>query len=149
MSAQQQLTAKYGLPTAPDYISKYCMTWQVQSDFPWFPASHFLVNTDFKNLLFNAFTALEATGLNREIKTFDGCYNDRPVRGVNVLSLHSWAAAIDLNAACDGMVVNPTPEQRQGTWTPAFIATMKAAGIFYGGDFISRADPMHFSLLDG
>lgn len=125
------------------------MTWQVKADFPWFPASAFLINKDFKDVLFTAFTALQAAGLHTEIKTYDGCYNDRPVRGSDVASLHSWAAAIDLNAATNGMVVGPTTAQRQGAWTPGFISTMKAAGVFYGGDFIHRADPMHWALLDG
>lgn len=148
MSAQQQMIEKYGPPSAT-YVMAHCVVWDVQAAFPWFPVSHFLVNTDFKALLVQAFTNLQDADLHHEIKTFDGCYNDRSVRGSTAISMHAWAAAIDLNAACDGMVVNPTPAQRQGTWSPQFIAAMKAAGLFYGGDFIVRADPMHFALLDG
>jgi hypothetical protein len=148
MNAQQQLLAKYGPPNG-DYIHKHCVSWDVQKDFPWFPVSHFLVNSDFRDLLFKAFTAIQSAGLQGEIKTFDGCYNDRTVRGSTSTSLHAWAAAIDLNAACDAMVVNPTEAQRSGTWTHEFISTMKSAGIFYGGDFIHRADPMHWALFDG
>jgi hypothetical protein len=148
MNAQQQLILKYGHPSAK-YVQDHCVVWDVQAGFPWFPVSHFLVNSDFKVLLVDAFTKLQDAELHTEIKTFDGCYNDRMVRGSNTLSLHSWACAIDLNAACDGMVVDPTALQRQGTWSPQFIATMKAAGLFYGGDFQVRADPMHFALLDG
>lgn len=148
MSAQQQMITKYGPPSAA-YVQEYCVVWNVQADFSWFPVSHFLVNSDFKVILTKAFTALQEGSLQGEIKTFDGCYNDRSVRGSTAISMHAWAAAIDFNAACDGMVVNPTTEQREGTWTPAFISAMKGAGLFYGGDFIVRADPMHFSLLDG
>lgn len=148
MNAQQQLLVKYGPPNG-DYVHKHCLSWNIQQDFPWFPVAHFLINSDFKNLLFKAFTAIQSAGLQSEIKTFDGCYNDRTVRGSNAISLHAWACAIDLNASCDPMVVNPTSDQRKGTWTPEFIATMKAAGVFYGGDFLKRADPMHWSLLDG
>lgn len=148
MSAQQELTEKYGPPSA-EYVKKYCVVWDVQAAFPWFPVSHFLVNVDFKRLLVQAFTNLQDADLHTEIKTFDGCYNDRSVRGSAATSLHAWAAAIDLNAACDGMLVNPTPEQRAGTWSPQFIAAMKAAGLYFGGDFITRADPMHFALADG
>src|ERR1700744_5557816 len=109
MSAQQQLMAKYGPPDHA-HIVKFCSTWHVKQDFPWFPASAFLINNDFKALLYKAFKELEAAGLHTEIKTYDGCYNDRPVRGSeNVASLHSWACAIDLNAANNGMIVNPTP----------------------------------------
>lgn len=148
MSAQQQLLAKYG-PPDHDHIVKYCSVWNVQADFPWFPAHSFLVNNDFKEVLENAFRALEAAGLHREIKTFDGCYNDRTVRGSSSTSLHAWAAAIDLNSVSNGMVVDPTPEQRKGSWTDAFISVMKESGLFFGGDFIKRADPMHWALLDG
>lgn len=148
MSAQQQMIAKYGPPSAL-YVKKYCVVWDVQTGFPWFPVTHFLVNEDFKAILVKAFTNLQDADLQHEIKTFDGCYNDRSVRGSDSTSMHAWAAAIDLNAACDGMVDNPTPQQREGTWSPQFIAAMKAAGLYYGGDFKVRADPMHFSMLDG
>lgn len=148
MNAQQQLLAKYG-PPDHDHIVKFCSTWRIQQDFPWFPVSAFLINNDFKALLYKAFKALEAAGLHTEIKTYDGCYNDRPVRGSSVASVHSWAAALDVNAKTNGMVVNPTPEQRNGSWSDAFIATMKDAGVFFGGDFHARADPMHWALVDG
>jgi len=149
MTAQQQLTAKYGEPDHAHVVSS-CETWNVQQEFPWFPAKAFLINKDFRALLTKAFKALEAAGLQGEIKTYDGCYNDRPVRGASsVSSLHAWAAAIDLNAKTNGMVENPTPDQRRGSWSQAFINTMKAAGVFYGGDFHHRADPMHWALLDG
>lgn len=148
MSAQQQLLAKYGEPDHA-YVGKYCVIWQIQQDFSWFPAKSFLINVDFKSLLTNAFKALEAKGLHKEIITYDGCYNDRSVRGASTTSLHAWAVAIDMNADHNGMVVNPTPEQRKGQWTDEFIATMKESGVFFGGDFIHRADPMHWALLDG
>lgn len=148
MSAQQQLLAKYGPPDHA-HIVKYCSVWNVQADFQWFPAHSFLVNNDFKKVLEDAFRALEAAGLYTEIKTFDGCYNDRTVRGSSSTSLHAWAAAIDFNAKTNGMVVNPTGVQRKGSWSDAFISIMKESGLFFGGDFIHRADPMHWALLDG
>jgi hypothetical protein len=151
MNAKEQLLLKYG-PPDHDHIVKYCTVWQVQSDFPWFPVHSFLVNKDFKDLLFKAFTELEAAGLHTEIKTFDGCYNDRSVRGSNSTSLHAWAAAIDLNAALNPMIPhaeNLTPDQRLGKWSKAFVDTMTGAAIFFGGFFHHRADSMHFALLDG
>jgi hypothetical protein len=151
MSAQQQLLAKYG-PPDHDHIVKYCSTWHIQQDFPWFPAPAFLINNDFKALLYKAFKALEAAGLHTEIKTYDGCYNDRPVRGSDVASLHSWGVAIDMNAATNPMIPNAenlTPQQRLGAWSQAFVDTMKSVGIFFGGDFHHRADSMHWGLYDG
>lgn len=149
MSAQQQLIAKYGPPDHAHIVNS-CETWHIKQDFPWFPANSFLINKDFKEALYKAFKALEAAGLHTEIKTYDGCYNDRPVRGSeNVASLHSWAAAIDLNAKDNPMVPNPGLNNRSGKWSAAFIVTMKKARIFFGGDFKKRADPMHWALLDG
>jgi hypothetical protein len=151
MSEQHQLLAKYGYPSG-GYVHKYCITWDVQQDFDWFPVTHFLVNADFKDILFKAFTALESAGLHPEIKTFDGCYNDRSVRGGAAISLHAWACAIDMNATDNPMIPNAenlTPEQRLGKWSKAFVDTMIAAGIFFGGNFHHRADSMHFALLDG
>jgi hypothetical protein len=159
MSAQQLLIAKYGPPSA-DYIRAYCTVWDVKADFPWFPVSHFLVNNDFKKVLHDAFTALQAKGLHTEIKTFDGCYNDRSVRGSGATSLHAWAAACDFNAADNGMqsilASKLTPLIRLGKWSQQFIDTMKGAGLFYGGDFKTvhtdgtvRIDPMHFGLYNG
>ncbi|HEV3223931.1 MAG TPA: M15 family metallopeptidase [Puia sp.] len=148
MSAQQLLLQKYG-PPDDHYLQAFCFVWEVRNDFLWFPTSHFLVNKDFKDMLFKAFTALVAAGLHTEIKTYDGCYNDRSVRGSQSTSLHAWAAALDINAATNGMVVNPTPEQRLGTWTQPFIDTMVAAGLSFGGSFHNRADPMHWGLYDG
>jgi hypothetical protein len=148
MSAQNDLTIKYGLPNAA-YIKKFCTVWDVDDEFPWFPVGHFMVNRDFMVVLRKAFKALEAAGLHKEIKTFDGCYNDRSVRGSGAISLHAWAVACDFNAADNGMVVNPTPTQRMGKWSQAFIDTMKGAGLFFGGDFRRRADPMHFGYLNG
>lgn len=148
MSAQTDLLAKYGPPSAA-YVKKFCIVWEVRLEFPWFPVSHFMVNKDFIVVLRKAFKSLEIAGLHKEIKTFDGCYNDRSVRGSTTVSLHAYAVAIDLNAATNGMVVNPAPAQRLGKWSQKFIDTMIAAGLFYGGNFKRRADPMHWGLVNG
>jgi hypothetical protein len=144
MTAQQEMIEKYGEPSAV-YQAKFCELWLIQADFTWFPSRGFLVNKDFKNLLFNAFTKIQAVSLQDEIKTFDGCYNNRSVRGLQTTSMHAWAAAIDLNALLEPM------GQQTTHWTPDFLQIMKDAGLFWGGDFhnASRHDGMHFALLDG
>lgn len=148
MSAQQDLTQRYGRPDQL-YVRTHCIQWSIQTEFSWFPAASFLVNSDFRSLLTTAFTALQAAGLHTEIHTFDGCYNPRRVRGGEAVSLHAWAAAIDLNAASNPMAVNPTAAQRTGSWSPEFISTMKASGLYFGGNFHVRADPMHWAMGDG
>jgi D-alanyl-D-alanine carboxypeptidase len=140
--AQKQLMDKYGFPDLA-YQTRHCEVWEVKKDFSWFPAKKFMVNKDFKKMLFKAFSNLEKAGLHREIKTFDGCYNPRSVRGGSALSLHAWAAAIDLNAAIEKL------GQEKTNFSGSFIAIMKAAGIFWGGHYLNRKDPMHFSMLNG
>lgn len=144
MTAKQQLLQKYGEPNAA-YQSAHCMIWDVRQDLPWFPAKRFLINKDFKDKLLIAFKELEAQNLHHEIETFDGCYNDRSVRGKTSKSLHAWAAAIDLNAEKEklGQATAATH------WSPEFIAVMKGAGLFWGGDFKKRSDTMHFGLYNG
>lgn len=46
-----------------------------------------------------AFRNLIARGHADELKTWDGCFNIRYKRGKDSWSLHSWAVAIDVNAA--------------------------------------------------
>lgn len=142
MSAQTDIIAKYGQP-GPAYQGKYCMIWEVQKDFPWFPAKKIFINKDFKDKLYTAFKALEARGIQDEIKTFDGCYNERTVRGSTKLSLHDWAMALDMNAKTEKL------GQTFTHWSPAFAQTMKDAGIFWGFDYKGRKDPMHWSLYLG
>ena len=142
MSAQATILAKYGQPGTA-YQAKYCEVWHIQDDFAWFPSHSMLVNIDFKAKLFAAFTALQHAGIQSEIKTFDGCYNDRSVRGMNSTSLHAWAMAIDINAATEVL------GQVHALWSAQFISIMKGAGLFWGGDFHNRKDPMHFGLFNG
>ncbi len=142
MSAQQTILDKYGEP-GPEYQQAHCMMWEVRKDFPWFPASKMFVNKDFKDKLFTAFQRLQTAGLQGEIKTFDGCYNDRSVRGRDSKSLHAWGMAIDLNATTEKLA------QESTNWSGAFIAIMKATGLYWGGDWHSRKDSMHFALYNG
>ena len=142
MGVQSLIVGKYGEP-GTSYQSKYCELWEVQKDFNWFPAKRILINKEFKEKLFAAFTNLQKVGVQGEIKTFDGCYNDRSVRGRNSQSLHAWAMAIDINAATEKLAQSST------NFSGQFIAIMKAAGLFWGGDWKGRKDSMHFGLFNG
>lgn len=141
MSAQDQIIAQYGPPDKA-YFDKYCIMWQTQEDFPWFPAKRIYINTDFKLKLWSAFTELQAANLQHEIETFDGCYVERKVRGSNRISLHSWAMACDLNASKEKL------GQIQTHFTQPFIDIMTKY-VFWGGNYQYRKDPMHFSLFNG
>lgn len=151
MTAQQQMIAKYGLPDGV-YQSKFCELWKVQEDFSWFPVTRIFINSDFKDMLVKSFIAVENAGLQHEIKVFSGCLVVRPIRGSANISMHSWGSAIDLNAQDDPMVIEPladiTPAMRLGKWSQGFVDAMTSSGISFGGNFIHRPDPMHFSMLD-
>jgi len=142
MNAQKEILKKYGKPDVI-YQSKYCILWMIQIDFPWFPKERIFINKDFKNKLYAAFKELEAAGLHTEIKTEDGCFEIRKVRAnANLTSLHSWAMAMDLNAAAEKL------GQVKTNWSPEFIAIMTKY-VFWGGNFHDRHDNMHFALYNG
>ena len=98
--------------------------------------------------LSEAFGNLIARGCVDELKTWDGCYNFRPIRGyehrwkatknVKYLSVHSWACAVDMNAAWNGLGKEPT-------LSPQFVKCFTDAGFDWGG-FFRRKDGMHFQL---
>ncbi len=152
MTAQQTMVEKYGEPSSA-YDARWCIMWQVQQDFPWFLEKEIFINKDFKVILFNGFKAVEVKGLQTEIKSYDGVDCRRPIRGANVWSMHAWNAAIDLNRVTGHMIEGVpvekiTQQMRMGPWTQDFINCMTSAGAFFGGNFIHRPDPMHFSLMD-
>ena len=143
MTAQEILTARYGDPREPAFQPKFLVSWNIVNDFAWFPKKKIFIHKDFRTRLLDAFSALELDRLHTEIKTFDGCFNIRLVRGSkSVLSIHSWACAMDLNAA-------ENPLGGAGKWSTGFINTMESCGIFCGQNFHGRKDPMHFALVNG
>lgn len=125
-----------------DYQNKWCVRWEIKKDFPWFPANSIFINKDFKEKLYLAFRELQQKNLHKEIKTFDGCYVDRKVRGSSLISLHSWAMAIDLNAAFEKLGQTVTHFSKE------FINIITKY-VFWGGNFNGRKDPMHFALYNG
>lgn len=74
----------------------------------------------------------------------DWGYVCRYIRGYEeqkILSNHSWGLAIDLNAA-------DHPLGQRGTGVPRFV--VEAAydhGLYWGGDYKTRPDEMHFEYL--
>jgi len=92
------------------------------------------------------FSEIAARGLAPKIKTFDGCFKVRAIRGYeNAVpprySIHTWGMAIDLNAATNGLGV-------RGDIDPGIVSVFKSFGWIWGGDF-KRLDPMHFQYATG
>jgi len=80
-------------------------------------------------------------GIEDQIKTFDGCYNVRPIRGyTDIWSLHSWAIAIDINAKTNPMGV-------KGDMTEELGSCFTSCGFDWGRSF-RRKDSQHFQLAE-
>lgn len=112
-------------------------------------------NADFIPMLEKGFGNLIDRGHVDELKTYDGVYNKRPIRGyekkyealmragriedaIKYLSIHSWAGAIDLNAAWNKL-------GGKSSLTKDFVLCLTDAGMEWGGSW-KRVDPMHFQM---
>lgn len=127
---------KYGVPTGG---SGYMTTW-IPDDVLRKGAvpGNIFCNKDLVKPLRQALTNLVARGLITELKTWDGCFNIRNVRGGTSWSLHSWGISVDVNAA-------ENPLGKIPVLSPEFVKCWKDAGFDWGGNF-RRLDGMHFQL---
>ena len=71
---------------------------------------------------------------------FSGSYNYRPIRGSSRASCHAFGAAIDMDAEHNPM----NTSGGKGDMSSIVIDAFKREGWYWGGDFHSRQDPMHF-----
>lgn len=102
--------------------------------------SKIYLNRDLRPLLEEAFTNLISRGLLDELKSFDGCFCIRQMRGSKSMSLHSWGVAVDVNAATNQMGKTPTLSKE-------FVACFTDAGLEWGGNW-KTPDGMHFQLKE-
>lgn len=97
-------------------------------------------NKDIHENLTLAFNNLIQSGCHMELETFDGVFNVRWIRGMpGIPSFHSYGIAIDLNA-------KQNPLGSKGKWSENFLLAFELAGFYWGGNFKSRPDPMHWQL---
>jgi hypothetical protein len=142
-AAQIQLFLRYGDPQEIGFQERWIDRWFVQKSFPWFPRKFIQIHKHFRPMLEAAFRQLELLGLNSEIRHIGEVFHVRRIRGSReVLSLHSWGCAIDMN-------VLENPLGCEGNWTESFLLVMRDAQIFCGQDWTGRKDPMHFAMLQG
>ncbi len=128
---------KYGQPAA----DSACMVlWDVPTELEiGIIPKRIYCNKDMVKPLTKAFKALIKTGAVDELKTWDGCFNIRKIRGGNLPSLHSWGLAIDVNAFENGLGQQPKLSAK-------FVKCFTDAGFDWGGNWKSRFDGMHFQL---
>lgn len=99
---------------------------------------HIYCNRDMVGPLDQALSLVEARGLITELKTFDGCFKIREVRGDSgKLSTHSYACAIDINAETNKLGTH-------GDLTVELARCFTDSGFTWGLRF-TRQDPMHMS----
>jgi len=102
------------------------------------PVTHIAANLDMHRPLNLALTNLINRGLANELRTFDGCWNIRLVRGGAQLSAHSYGLAIDINAA-------ENPLGGPVTLSQEFLQCFADVGFDLGAHF-HRIDGMHQSF---
>jgi hypothetical protein len=91
------------------------------------------------------FEAWERDGLLLLVMAWSGLWVPRFVRGrPGVLSAHAYGTAFDINAPWLPLG-KPPPLDKHGTTVP-LVARARELGWYWGGDFSSRPDPMHFEL---
>ena len=135
MVTSAQCLKKYGDPTKESNM----ILWDIPTELEvGVIPKRLYCNKDLVAPLTQAFKNLIATGNVKELKTWDGCFNIRKMRGLASMSLHSWGIAIDVNAAWNGL--NKTPVLSAG-----FVKCFTDAGFDWGGTW-TRKDGMHFQL---
>jgi hypothetical protein len=135
MITAKQCQEKYGNPDS----QKFMTLWDVPTELELgVIPKRVYCNKDMVVPLTQAFKNIIERDLVDELKTWDGCFNIRQKRGALSPSLHSWAVAIDVNAAWNGFGKTPTMSKE-------LVACFKDAGFDWGGDW-SKPDGMHFQL---
>lgn len=137
MVTSSDCIAKYGPPSAK---SKWLKLWDVppELELGMIP-KRLYCNVDLIEPLSRAFGNIIERCLIEQVKTWDGCFNIRPIRGGRSWSLHSWAIAVDINAFENGLGQTPKMSKE-------LVKCFTDAGFDWGGYWKNRPDGMHFQL---
>ena len=153
MISAQDCYRKYGEPSR---TNSWMTWWDVPSKYEINQIPKKLwCNKDLVQPLEKAFNNLLTRGFMPELCTWDGCFNIRVIRGyekkyaalikagklkeaANLMSIHSWAVAVDVNAFENGL--GQPPKLSAG-----FVKCFTDAGFDWGGNF-KKKDGMHFQL---
>ena len=144
---------KYGQPSQKNE-PKYMEVWSVPQDIRdalahvyfsatgkvGFPKTIYC-NKDFAKPLEQGLRNMINRGFAHEMKTWDGCYMLRLIRGSLInMSQHSWGNAFDTNQ--EENQLGQKPKLSDG-----FVKCFTDAGLIWGGNF-TRRDGMHFELAN-
>lgn len=140
-----EIMKTFGAPASPSCYSGRCMLpaplkigWEQEKTIGAF-ACHRLLSDRFQEV----FQRIHSEGFWEDLRTFDGCFNDRDMKGSKTRrSTHAWGIAVDLNAA-----ENPLGED--GSLSKDVVRIFLEEGFIWGGHFEKRRDPMHFQFASG
>jgi len=129
-----------GQVVTPGWEDDNMMTWKAD----WMPKGRLYVNKKIKPVLEAAINACLALNDGYKIRTI-GCFAPRPKRVNGELSVHSFAAAVDINAdtnplSLDGILRTDIPD--------AWIAEFEKRGFTWGGRW-RKPDAMHLQFCSG
>lgn len=140
MSKSDYCLQKLGDPTKPEtknYLSIWRPSQDILTNIKAWPGKLYCYKS-MPQYLEQALELVIIRGLQDQIKTFDGCFNVRPIRGTkNTWSIHSWGLAFDINAEENGLGKAPK-------LSPELVACFDM-WFDWGGNF-KRLDGMHFEL---
>jgi hypothetical protein len=91
-------------------------------------------------------TELADRGLWKHVHDYAGCYNYRQRKDGTKLSLHSWGAAIDLNAVRYPLGEPPDPTD---PFVTEVVPVFTRHGWNWGGAWSKPKDPQHCQATTG
>ena len=156
---QNQVLDMFGNPRDPGFEKSYLRVIDLSEfaeslahvlDYEGNPWRHRIYGNDaLRDPVKRAVGLIVSRGLSGELKTFDGCFNIRPMKSGRQTSMHAWGLAVDFNQATNPFI-NSEAIARGATlitdFSSEFIACFLESGFEWGGLWKSFKDAMHFQL---
>lgn len=150
VNERDKLIQKFGNPSedSRQFEVQWMMTWWCQKEFSELPFHKIYCNRLLIPHLKQVFAVLKQKGLISELKSYGGCWNIRFIRGYEaqkILSIHTWALAIDFNVTDNplGLTRQQAIDKGLKPFSEAFFQVWRDLGWTCGIDF-KRGDGMHF-----
>lgn len=151
---RDKLISRFGNPMEDPRLfeTQYMMTFFIQKEFPEVSFPKVYMNRhlipEFKKVI----AILKQKNLLKEIKTYGGCWLPRYIRGYEaqkILSIHTWALAIDFNASDNplGMTKQQALDMGLTPFSKEFDQVWRDCGWVCGIDF-KRGDGMHYQNVN-
>lgn len=129
-------------PEAVTIANDFVVQKLVRQHYPNLPGSPTIsIHRDAARPLELVLDDLERAGELGLIRSFEGVWNPRLVRGGSTLSSHAYGTSIDVNAGENPLGSPPTDDQKR-------LAEFFEDRGWYWGDRFSRRDPMHFEWIE-